>query len=209
MGRPRVSRENLTPCSTCGSSEKYFKANGNILGCLECVRKRNRDRAEVLRRKEGRRKKDEPIPAKPCKKCGGTERRMDVNGRLRGCAPCGRERGREAMKLSRRADPEKFRIAQREWRKQHPEYHRAGSLKKNFGITVAQYDQMAAEQDNACAICRGHNLSGKRLAVDHDHTSGKIRSLLCSRCNTALGQLREQPGLCRAAAEYLERWQSE
>lgn len=147
--------------------------------------------------------------ATACPKCGGWEKKKNKTGQILGCLPCIKEKARNAMRAARDKDREQYNASQRTWHRSHPDYHRAGSLKKNFGITIEQYDKMAAFQDNACAICRGHNPSGKRLAVDHDHTSGKIRSLLCSRCNTALGQLREQPGLCRAAAEYLERWQSE
>lgn len=143
--------------------------------------------------------------AKACPKCGGWDKKKNKNGAILGCAPCLREKARQRMAEIRAIDPEPNRLAAREYRKKNPEYHRAAGLKKNFGITVEQYDKMAAAQDNACAICRGHNPSGKRLGVDHDHSTGKIRELLCSRCNTALGQLRDQPGLCRLAAEYLER----
>ena len=110
------------------------------------------------------------------------------------------------MKAKRHANPEKYNAEMRAWRKNNPVFHRKQSLKRNFGLTIEQYDAMSASQDNACAICRGHNKSGKRLAVDHNHATGQIRALLCSLCNTALGGFKDNPGLCRLGAEYLERW---
>ncbi len=78
-----------------------------------------------------------------------------------------------------------------------------------FGITVEEYDDMLEAQGGVCVICRcpeKHKRNGKviRLAVDHDEETGAVRALLCSWCNTAIGGLRHDPELCRAAAQYLE-----
>lgn len=78
-----------------------------------------------------------------------------------------------------------------------------------YGLTVAGYDQMADLQGNTCAICGRPetmpSVSGeaKRLAVDHCHQSGKVRGLLCSDCNTALGLLQDDPRVILRAADYL------
>ena len=65
---------------------------------------------------------------------------------------------------------------------------REQSLLRKFGINLAQYDEMLQRQNGVCAICL--NPPKKRnLAVDHDHRSGKIRGLLCYRCNYGLGWL--------------------
>jgi hypothetical protein len=78
-------------------------------------------------------------------------------------------------------------------------------LKNRFGITVEEYESLHASQDGRCLIC-GAELScmGHRLAVDHDHATGKIRGLLCKGCNVGIGSLRDNPALLRKAAEYLE-----
>lgn len=55
-------------------------------------------------------------------------------------------------------------------------------VEKVYGITAAQYDELLRRQGGKCAICRARPKS-KRLAVDHDHRSGAVRGLLCSRCN--------------------------
>ena len=63
------------------------------------------------------------------------------------------------------------------------DYH----LKRNFGITLEQYDQMFEEQGGVCAICDGIE-KNRRLAVDHDHDhdTGRVRGLLCTKCNVKL-----------------------
>lgn len=63
--------------------------------------------------------------------------------------------------------------------------------------------------DNRCAICgdsETYQRDGKlrRLAVDHDHSTGVVRGVLCTRCNSGLGMFRDKPALLRAAALYLE-----
>jgi len=93
------------------------------------------------------------------------------------------------------------------WRAQHPErnreHRRARDLKRGYGISVAQYERMLHLQGEVCAICKGKNRSVRRLSVDHDHASGKIRGLLCDNCNAGLGRFRDSPKFLRAAAKYL------
>ena len=81
----------------------------------------------------------------------------------------------------------------------------ASFMKRKYGITFDQYNQMLAAQGGVCAICGEACITGKRLAVDHCHTTGAVRALLCSNCNTGLGKFRDNPDLLRAAALYLEK----
>lgn len=85
---------------------------------------------------------------------------------------------------------------------------RSEHLKKRFGITIDDYDEMLVAQDGRCAICSGPP-SGryKRFHVDHDHVTDEIRALLCHHCNVALGLAEDDPRLLRAMADYLERHQ--
>lgn len=66
----------------------------------------------------------------------------------------------------------------------------ARGIKHRFGITPGEYSRMLIKQKGVCAIC-GES-EGKKLAVDHSHTSGKIRGLLCGKCNTKLGWYEKQ-----------------
>lgn len=71
-----------------------------------------------------------------------------------------------------------------------------------FGITRKDYDLMVLKQNGVCAICK---LPPKYqgLDIDHDHTTGKIRELLCNHCNTMIGLAKESPELLRVAINYL------
>jgi len=80
------------------------------------------------------------------------------------------------------------------------------NLRRRYGITLAEYRAMVATQDGCCAIC-GERPEA-RMHVDHDHTTGVIRQLLCPQCNAALGGARDRPDLLRAMADYLERHQA-
>lgn len=60
-------------------------------------------------------------------------------------------------------------------------------LKRAYGISIEEYEQMNKLQNGKCAICDNACTSGMRLAVDHDHNTGEIRALLCGTCNRALG----------------------
>lgn len=76
-------------------------------------------------------------------------------------------------------------------------------IAKTYGLSPAEYDRLLALQGGRCAICRGRPKS-KRLAVDHDHGSGAVRGLLCSRCNSeALGSLHDSVELAWNAFAYL------
>lgn len=73
-------------------------------------------------------------------------------------------------------------------------------LKYWYGITAQDYEKMYQSQKGKCAIC---GEDSKKLVVDHDHASNKVRSLLCFRCNIALGQLESGKDFVEKAMEYL------
>lgn len=77
---------------------------------------------------------------------------------------------------------------------------------RNYGMTKDDYARLLEKQGGVCAICRRTPSSSvrKRLAVDHNHTTGKVRGLLCEPCNHGIGKLGDDPVRCRAAAAYLE-----
>jgi hypothetical protein len=74
-----------------------------------------------------------------------------------------------------------------------------------YGMTRAEWKALVSEQDGCCAICGLRAEYVPSLAVDHCHKTGKVRGLLCRKCNTALGQLGDDPDRLRKAIEYLER----
>jgi Autographiviridae endonuclease VII len=80
-------------------------------------------------------------------------------------------------------------------------------LRRLYGIDQAEFYRMLAAQGGVCAICSGTNKDRKRklLCVDHCHTTGKVRGLLCSFCNGALGMFKDNPDLARKAADYIDK----
>lgn len=91
-------------------------------------------------------------------------------------------------------------------RERDRERRRNYMYKRAFGITIEDYDRMLTEQRGGCAICgakEGGTRSG-RFCIDHNHSTGKVRGLLCQGCNTAIGLMRDEPGLLRGAAYYVE-----
>ena len=80
-------------------------------------------------------------------------------------------------------------------------------LQYMYGITETDYQKMLEEQNGVCAIC-GINATIRkgahiRLSVDHCHDTGKVRGLLCNRCNHAIGVFKDDPTLLKKAMEYL------
>lgn len=76
-------------------------------------------------------------------------------------------------------------------------------LKKDFGITLKDYNILLEEQNNVCKICTKPCRTGLRLSVDHDHKTGKVRGLLCKSCNVAIGHFKDDPENLYRAISYL------
>ncbi len=84
--------------------------------------------------------------------------------------------------------------------------NRKSNYKRLYKIPVHEYDKMLEKQNDGCAICGELNLDGRRLAVDHNHNTGKIRGLLCQRCNGFIvGIIEKYPELIQKSVEYLKK----
>lgn len=106
---------------------------------------------------------------------------------------------------------EKAARYQREWRRRNPDKAKNNELKKCYGITLEEYNEMLSEQQGVCAICGnppylvgtgGTTLPGS-LAVDHCHKTGAVRGLLCTNCNLGLGSFFDNAVLLQRATAYL------
>jgi Recombination endonuclease VII len=89
-----------------------------------------------------------------------------------------------------------------------PTVRRASVLLKQYGITPTQYAEMLAAQHGGCAICHT-SVPGVRtryFAVDHDHVTGELRGLLCTRCNMALGLFQDSSPILDQASAYLKKY---
>lgn len=84
-----------------------------------------------------------------------------------------------------------------------PDQKWEGHLWRRYGLTIKRYRKLEEEQGGVCAICSEQSIR-LRLSVDHCHNTGKIRGLLCERCNTLLGRIKDNPMILLSAIIYLE-----
>lgn len=79
-------------------------------------------------------------------------------------------------------------------------------IRNQYGITLAEYNAMLEAQNYKCAICNNEDeVEGRRLAIDHCHNTGKIRGLLCGKCNRGLGLFYDNKKLLQSAIKYLNK----
>lgn len=94
------------------------------------------------------------------------------------------------------------------WNKENVDRKREMQLKRNFNMTLEDYNNILERQGGCCGICGSNeNISGGRsiqFAVDHCHTSQRIRGLLCTKCNRSLGQLGDTYDSILKVLKYLE-----
>lgn len=96
------------------------------------------------------------------------------------------------------------RVSRKKWADAHPGYAHDWHLRNEFGITTEQYNAMLAAQNGLCAICHKPPEGNKRLSVDHDHTTGKVRSLIHNHpCNLIVGYLEKFPKEFADAIKYV------
>lgn len=114
---------------------------------------------------------------------------------------------RDRVKRWQAENPERYLAKQREYAESGKKKiaDRKSYLKRRYGMTLDDYDEMLATQGGVCAICGKARPEERTLHIDHDHVSGEIRGLLCFRCNNALGDFEEQYELFQRAADYLDR----
>lgn len=114
------------------------------------------------------------------------------SGRMAQCKQC---RKAKFDQYRDRSDYNKTRY----WR--DPQGERERHLIKKYGITQADYEQMFHEQGGKCAVCR--KPQERAFDVDHCHSTGKVRGLLCTSCNRMIGHAGDSPANLLAAAAYL------
>lgn len=123
---------------------------------------------------------------------------------------------RDAQRRRRQKDPEQCNEYNRTWNKNNKDKafktNRKSVLKIKYGISIDDYNELLSKQNNVCAICKKEEMiidprsqTKRQLAVDHCHVTGKVRGLLCSRCNIAIGYFNDNVLLIKEAIEYLTK----
>lgn len=120
-----------------------------------------------------------------------------------------RAKQREANRRFNAAHPTAAAEATKLWRQRHPARAKASKLrtrlKSLYGLTPEQRAEMLVAQCGVCGVCGTSDLSRGRWCVEHDHDTGKVRSIAHLNCNSGLGMFDDDPALLRAAAAYLEK----
>lgn len=105
---------------------------------------------------------------------------------------------------------QRSRAQNKKWKKENHETYKNSQLKCDYGITLEDYRVLEENQGFICAVCKEPKKENKKyFHVDHNHTTGKVRGLLCSGCNTALGSLKENTTIMRNLIEYVEHYEME
>ena len=130
--------------------------------------------------------------SKRCTDCGKEKpleefprNRNSSDGRHCHCKPCHNARGRETVKRLYGGS-------------RH--YH----LRQKYGLSEKEVDALVELQNGICPIC----LKRRAIQVDHDHSTGRVRGVLCLQCNAAMGAFHDDPALIQKAIDYLERYRA-
>jgi hypothetical protein len=149
---------------------------------------------------------------KVCSKCKQSKS-LEEFDRHKSCT----EQRRSHCKICRQANTKIWRQSNPKRSIEHTEkYQRANpektkldawkyKIKQKFNLSKEEYDSILANQNGVCAICFKTCISGRRLAVDHNHKTNKNRGLLCSNCNIGLGHLQEDIRILNSMIEYIKK----
>jgi hypothetical protein len=145
---------------------------------------------------------------KVCSKCEETKSLTEFyksksgkNGLQAQCKECTKASSRRwlAANLDRKKETRK------EWAKRNPERQREIARKaalRKYGLAVEDFHNLVRIQENKCACCE--DTFTRTPHVDHNHETGEVRGLLCSNCNTMLGQAKDDPNRLEAGVAYLQ-----
>lgn len=179
-------------CRRCNT--EYMREYRNRPGVRERIAQQERVRFGEKRKRPPRRE-----PAGPglevCTACNldkpfseFSNHRLGRNGLNNVCRECS-----GALSRARRANPD-YLLRERD-----------RTLARRFGLRIGEYDERLEAQGGVCAICKDGPRDKRRLHVDHCHSTGAVRGLLCNTCNAGLGSFRDDPALMRAAIAYLAK----
>lgn len=106
------------------------------------------------------------------------------------------------MKQWRAEHKEELKERHAVWRATHPRHWWPRVIRKQYGLTPEDVRNMLVGQAGRCLIC--FRVPSEDLVIDHDHASGKVRGLLCQKCNRMLGHANDRAAIFRSAIRYLE-----
>jgi hypothetical protein len=175
-------------CPACGVSQpdtafgrNHARPDGLSFYCLACNRKRNRRWYQEHRRSLGHEVRDHSWIPEGYRWCPSCEQAVALDEYTRSTVTASGF-GSQCRACKNVANSDAY-------------------FYRKYGLTRRAMRDLREQQGDRCAICADHSPQH----LDHDHATGRVRQLLCQRCNHALGLFRDQPQFLRAAAEYVER----
>ena len=169
------------------------------------------------------------VPRPYCKPCNKELSRSTVSDKItekdlpthKKCSECDHEKSLDGFPYDKhRPDRKKtmckecFNIKSSIYYKKNTDKKKNQILLKCYNITIEEYNKLLISQDSKCGICNNYELTivnktnkPKQLAVDHDHKTGKVRGLLCQKCNTGIGNLKDSIELLDRAIQYLKKYE--
>ena len=164
---------------------------------------------------------------KKCTKCGVEKPLSEFNknkskkdGFGTECKPCAKQN----LKKWLIKNPEKQKAIKKKWYENNKEavykqsrnwiknnqesykFHARKSLLKKYGLTPESFEEKKLAQDNKCEICKEKLDNSVHTCVDHCHSTGKTRGILCRKCNNVLGQAMDNPFILKSALNYLKKY---
>jgi len=208
-------------CKTCKypkDKSEYYKSknkSGHESSCKKCSDLRHYEKRRERRLERGLTVKfptlaNRQLAEEGMKYCPGCKQVKSIiedfstikvrNGIASHCKECNNRFGRERSSLPEYIEKRKTSY------KRNREKQLNFNLLRKFGITLEQYNKQLTDQDGKCIICgKTPEENGKRLAVDHNHTTGKNRDLLCNNCNVTIGFIEKNRIDADKLKWYLER----
>ena len=142
---------------------------------------------------------DNGIEKKWCGKCkqwlplsSFSKNKVKWDGLQERCDNCRKRHWQEIGKYTKTIPPEEVR-----------RYKHRLQLIRSYGITEEEFNRMLIKQEYKCAICGTSDWGRPSPSIDHDHKTGKVRALLCNRCNRVLGLAEDSPELISEMLKYL------
>jgi hypothetical protein len=140
--------------------------------------------------------------------------KTEKDGYTYSCKVCRREK----YNLWAKNNPDKVKEKNLKRKESRKAYYRGPSgiessrrahLKRNYGMTLEEYNRISEAQNHVCMICGKPEMNSKNkvLCVDHNHTTGEIRGLLCGLCNSGLGNFLDNKELLMKGIEYLNKYE--
>jgi recombinational DNA repair protein (RecF pathway) len=197
MERDDTSGLELRKCTSCGQEKpattEYFykKSNGGLNAwCIECFKAKHKVTYNLNKEAyKARARKDHETNRERNKKRMNEWRAANIDKVL--------EKKKEYYKNNK----EMVLEGVKRWRENNPDKVKSAKLKRAYGITLEEYNVLLEKHDNRCYAC-GRTDS---LVVDHCHTTGVIRGILCNNCNSALGFVNDEIETLNRMIDYLER----